>query len=116
QDFHPRHTRDIADYIGELDIHLAQRLLHTVERLSLITNFIGALADYRSHGTEGVRRPEGTAQEPVAHQLPNPLTIEHVRFTARYLTGGARIDQVNIDSAGIQNLEQGNPVNPGRLH
>ncbi|MCY1306521.1 hypothetical protein D9M70_563850 [compost metagenome] len=43
EDLHAGHASDIADDVGELDIHLAQRFLNTVKGLGLIANLITAL-------------------------------------------------------------------------
>jgi len=50
-------------------------------------------------------------------QALQPLAVEPIGFRA---TGGTlglpRIDEEDLHAAGLQQLEQGNPVHPGRFH
>ncbi|MNC73008.1 hypothetical protein D3C75_1241390 [compost metagenome] len=44
QNLHAGDPGNITDDVRQLDIHLAQRFLHTVERLGLIPNPVGSLS------------------------------------------------------------------------
>ena len=63
-----------------------------------------------------VRRAKGPPEQPVAHQLANPLTVEHVALATADLLGRPGIDQVHLEPRTVQHLEHRNPVPPRRLH
>ncbi|MCY1536034.1 hypothetical protein D9M68_714710 [compost metagenome] len=116
EDLHAGHASDIADDVGELDIHLTQGFLNTVKGLGLIANLIAALTHQGTHRADGVRRAKSAAQQTVRHELPNPLAIEDIGFTPRGLPGRTRVDQINVESPRIQHFEKGDPVDASRLH
>jgi hypothetical protein len=49
-------------------------------------------------------------------QLQQPLAFLHIAFAPRQIFGVARVDQVHLKTPFFQNVVQGNPVDPGRLH
>ena len=49
-------------------------------------------------------------------QLAQPLTIRDVALAARHVLHMSRIDEVYLESTGLQNLVDGNPVDPCRFH
>ncbi|MNY20656.1 hypothetical protein D3C86_1541470 [compost metagenome] len=49
QNLQARHPGDIADHLGQLDVHLAQGFLQAINRLGLIADFIGPLTNQRTH-------------------------------------------------------------------
>ena len=76
---------------------------------------LGALPRVRTQRTQLVRRAKRTAQEPVAHQLPDPLAVQNVTLAATHLLGRPRIHQMHLEPRPVQHLEHRNPVHPRRL-
>ena len=61
--------------------------------------------------------PKRRRQQAVGVQPLNPLAIEHVGLgSARGVLRLPWIDQINLEAAPLEQLEQRNPVNAGRFH
>ena len=75
-----RHSAHVSEHIGQLDIHLRQRLLHPLNVPPGRLHQIIALPPVRSHLANFLRRPERIAQQPIGMQLHQPLTLLHVAF------------------------------------
>ena len=51
-DHHPGDASDVADHVGQLDIHLLQRLLHTLDFRGAGPNQVVAMSYQRPQGTD----------------------------------------------------------------
>lgn len=74
------------------------------------------LPPHRAQGAEVAMGPERPGQKAKAHQLLQPLTVEHVRFAPRNVFDVAGVHQIHREPARLQQLEQRNPVHSGGLH
>jgi hypothetical protein len=72
----PVFPHQIADHVVQLHIHLRQRFLHVGDAPRL--DLASALTNERAHGAHGIAGTKGPGEQTVAHQLPNPLTIEQL--------------------------------------
>ncbi len=104
-DFHPCQAGDIADDIGQLDVHLGQGFLHAIDGFGLIADLHGTLTNQRSHRANIISRPKSASEQTMSHELPNTLTIQNVRFTTGDLAGRTRIDQIHLKASRIEKFE-----------
>ena len=76
-----------------------------------------AVAQVAAEHAHLIVRAEGPGEQPVGVQALEPLAIEPIGFRS---TGGALglagIDEEDLHAPGLQQLKQGNPVDPGRFH
>ena len=63
-----------------------------------------------------VLRPEGAAEQPEGVQLLDPLAIQDVALASRHVLQPAGLDQLHLETPPFQQLEQGDPIDPGGLH
>src|SRR5262249_51867532 len=114
EDQHARHARDVRHRLGQLDVHLLQRLLDVLDRLGRVADEHLPLPQIAAQHTHFVGRPKRWRQQAVTVQPLDPLTIAYVRLgTARYLTRLPGIDQEYFEAAPLQQLEQGHPIDSG---
>ena len=59
---------------------------------------------------------EATSQQTVFVQPLQPLRIADVRLPSRHVLGVTGIDHHDVKSALFQNLEDGDPIDPSRIH
>jgi len=107
---------DVADYVMQLQIHLVQRFLHVVDvgRGHLHQAF--PMPQQRTHGANLLFGTIGGAQQSDRMQELQPLAVRYVSPSARHILYVPRIHQTDLELAVLQNLEQRNPVDPGRFH
>src|ERR1017187_9498070 len=72
------HPADIAQYIGQLDTHLRERLLYPLDVRYGCPYEIVALPPVGAHRADLLRRPERIPQQTVGVQLHQPLALLHV--------------------------------------
>jgi hypothetical protein len=117
QDGHASPSRDVTDDLGELEMHLCEGRVHMlnmgrgVGQEPLPVPQRAAQHAPLGLGAKGTREPSG------GMQAVQPLAIEPSSFRA---TGGpfrlAGSDQQDLQASGLQEHEQGQPVDPGRFH
>jgi len=64
----------------------------------------------------GIPGTKGTLQQSIRVQALNPLAVLHVGFPPRHIFGLPGIDQQDMKSAGLQDLEDRNPIDPRGFH
>ena len=106
----------VGDDIGQLDVHLGQSLLHVLHEASLAAQQHGALAAERAQHADLIGRAEGAVQQAKAHELLQPLAVQHIALAARDVLDVAGVDQVDFKPGGIKHFEQGDPVHASGLH
>ena len=116
QDALARHPHDVAQHVVQLHVHLHQRLLRVLHRPRALPHQLAALAQVRPQRAVRVRRPERPPQEPVPHQLPDPLAVLHVALAARRLPRRPRVHEMHVEPGTVQQLEHRDPVHARRLH
>ena len=77
----------VGDHVGQLDIHLHQRLLHVLYTARLRAQQGVALSGQGPQYAYPLVRAEGPTQQPVAHQLLQPLEVQHIALAARDMQG-----------------------------
>ena len=100
----------------ELDVHLRQGFVDVLHASAAVSDQLGALAHVGTQPANRVRGTKRASQQTVAHQLPDPLAVEHVALAATDLFGRPRVHQVHREPRPVQHLEHRNPVHPRGLH
>lgn len=70
----------VGNDVGELDVHLGERLLHVLHMPALATQQHAALTPQRTQSAHSIWRRERAAKQAEGHELLQPLAIEHVGF------------------------------------
>jgi hypothetical protein len=96
QNFLPCLANLIRDDVGELDIHLRERLLHALHVRALAPQKHPALAPQRTQHAHCIRRTKRPAKQAVGHELLQLLAVQHVGFAARDIFDMARIDYLTL--------------------
>ena len=115
-DQHARDPSDVAEDIGQLNVHQVQRLLHMLNMGDTPLKQILTMTHQGAHSPNLFTGLKGTAQEAIAVQLLNALAIHHIAFGTPCLVHMMRIDQMDSKAFAFQNLKDGNPVDAGRFH
>src|SRR5450759_180293 len=74
------------------------------------------MAQQTADGHNLLRWAKRGLQQPIGMQSLQPLAVQHVRLAPGYILQMPRIHQKDADTALFQDLVQGDPVDPGRLH
>jgi hypothetical protein len=115
----------VGDDVGQLDVHLRQRLLHVLHMPGLGLEQHLALARQRAQYAHLLVRTEGRAEQAVGHQLlqPGPVkgpfvarAVQHVGLASRDILHMPRVDQEHGEAARLQQFEQWDPVHAGGFH
>ena len=116
QNLLPRLTDHVRDDVGQLDVHLRERLLHALHLPALASQKHPALAPQRAQHTNFFARTKRATKQSVGHELLQPLAVQHIGFAARDIFDVARIDQKYFETARFQKLEQRDPVHARGFH
>lgn len=116
EDAHPGLSGDIGDDEGQLPVHLHEGFLHPLDRGARPLHERGAVAHIRAEDDDVVGRPKTGAQEAHDVEIPNPLTVRHVALPARHILDVAGIHRIHLKATGLEDLEDGNPVDAGGFH
>src|SRR5260370_7772014 len=73
----PGHAHHVGEHLGQLQVHLHQRLLHALHPVGLFGEQHFALTHHRAHHTDLIPRPPSRAPQPEAHTLLHPLAAFH---------------------------------------
>jgi hypothetical protein len=106
-------ARMMAWPLGQLQIHLHQRLLHALDLLGLLLDERVAMAHQSTHHAHPLLGAKRALQQPIAHQLLQPLAVEHVGLAPRHVLDVARVDQQHPQPVPLQQFVHRNPVHPG---
>ncbi len=108
-------AHDVGEHLGELNVHLHQRLLHPLYPTGLLGEQHLALTGHRAHDTHVTFwAPSGT-QESQAHQLLQPLAILYVALTARNVLHLTRVHQPNLQATLFEYLIHRDPIDASGL-
>ena len=108
---------DVAEDVVELEVHLVEGLLHvlgvggrqTESRVSRWRRRDRTAQTVSGGRKEARRRPDGV-------EVLEPLAVLDVGLPAGDVLHVARVDQADLEPAGLQDLVQGDPVDAGGLH
>ena len=109
----PGRAHHVSEYLGELEVHLHQRLLHALYPAALFGEQQLTLPHYRAHHADFAGRPPGRAQQSETHELLQPLTVLHVALAAGDILHLARIDEPDCEPALLEYLVHWYPVDSG---
>jgi hypothetical protein len=116
EDGHARGPGEVADDVVELQVHEGQGLLHALDVGGRGRDELIAMPHERPDRRDLGRRAEAAPQESEGVELLDPLTVQDVRLAARDALDVEGVDEQNLEAAVLEDLEQGDPVDPGRLH
>jgi hypothetical protein len=109
-------TGEVGDDIAQLHVHLGQCLLHVLDVLRLIADQHVTLAREHPQDTNLVLRPKRPREQPEAHQLLQPLTVEHVGLAPRHVLHMPGIDQIDAEAPALQQFIERDPIDAGGFH
>ena len=112
----PGPAAEIADDIRELDVHLGQHLLHPLDAGADGAHVVAALAPVRPHDANLGGRVKRVAEQTVGVQLQQPLAFLDVTLAPGQVLRVSRVDQIDVEAAGVQNFVERDPIDTGRLH
>src|SRR5882724_8974406 len=107
---------DVAEHMVELQVHLAERLLHVQNVLGSHLQQAATVPPQGTKGTDRIRWPEARPQQPDRVQILDPLAVTYVALPSGHTLQIMRIDQIDLEPALLQDLKQRDPVHPCRLH
>src|ERR1035438_8371079 len=109
-------SRDVVKDAMNLKVHLVQSLLHVQDVLGRHLNQAAAMSPERAYGTDESRWPKAGAEQSNGVEVLEPLTIGYVCLPARNVLYVLCVDQIDLESARLQDLINRNPVHARRLH
>ncbi len=116
-DGHAGHASEVTDNVGELEVHLWQRLLHGLHMVGGLREEHVAVTPGAAQPAHLVSRPQGAREQPIGVQALPPRAVEPIGLRS---TGGTLglpgIAEEDLQAAGLQQLEPGHPVDPSRFH
>ena len=80
----------------QLHVHLRHRLLQMLDMAGLIGQQHVAVAPDGTQRTDFLRRTETTAQQPITHELLQPLAVQHVALAPRHIPDVPGVDQMHF--------------------
>ena len=75
-----------------------------------------ALAPQRAQHADLLGRAERPTEQPIGHELLQPLAVQHVGLATGDILDVARIDQQHGEAARFEQLEQRDPIHAGGFH
>ena len=98
-------------------VHLRERLLQVLHVARLVAQQRVAVAPDGAQRADSVGRAKRPSQQPEAHQLLQPLAVQHVALAPRHRPDVARIDQMHLGSRQRPaSRTERYPVDARRLH
>src|SRR3954466_101572 len=116
EDPQPGHASDVTDHDGQLQVHFDERLLHALDVNAGLFDEGVPMAEISSERDDRIAGPETAAQQSDDLQLAQPFAIRDVALASRHVLDVMGIHEPHGESARIQDLEQGNPVDARRFH
>ncbi len=115
-DSHPGDASDVTDHERQLQVHFDERLLHALRVNAGLLDERLPMAQIASEPDDGIAWPETAAQQPDNLQFAEPFAVRHVTLASRHVLDVMSIHELHVETAGLQHLEQRNPVNAGGFH
>src|SRR6056297_341514 len=97
----------------DLKVHLSQRLLHMLNMTGSGFDQVVSVSEQGPNSTNVLSRAKRAPQQ---SNRMEPLAILNIRFPAGNVFNMPGVNQDNIKSIGVHNLEYRNPVYAGGLH
>ena len=116
-DLQPGQPEHVADHFRQLDVHLLQGLLDVLYLAAGVLDQPLTLPQVTPQHHDVVTRPERPGQKTAAVQSPDPLAVEPVALgPAAHLPRLPRVDEQDGEAPPLEQFEQGDPIDAGRLH
>jgi hypothetical protein len=112
----PGHAGDIAEHDGQLQVHLHQSLLHALDVRGCTLHQGLAVTQVGAQHGDGGGRPEAGRQQAHAVQFLEPLAVHDIALPGRDVLDVPRVDEHHVEPAGLQDLVERDPVDPGGFH
>jgi len=106
-------TGDVREDVVQLEVHLLQCLLQVQDVGGAVLDELGAMTEERAQGAHLGIGAEGGGKQPQGVELLQPLAVLHVRLATGHVLDVAGVDQVALDAARFEQLEDGNPIDAG---
>jgi hypothetical protein len=116
QDLHARHAGDVRDDVVQLQIHLHQGLLHVLDVRGRVLEQSLAMPHVGAERNDLCPGAKAGTEQPVRVELLDPLRVVDVGLAARHVLRVARVDEHDLEPTRLEDLEQRDPVDTGRLH
>ena len=117
EDGHPRDARQVTHDLGEFEIHLLQGFMHMLNMVRSVGEEHLAVTQIAAEHTDLISGAESCREQTIGVEALEPLAVEPIGFRApRSALGLPGVDQEDLETACLQELEQGNPVDAGRFH
>src|SRR5882672_1988397 len=101
----PTGSREVAQNVVNLQVHLAKRFLHMQDVLGGHLQQTCSMSPEGTHRTDVHAWAEAGSQQSNRVQVLNPLTIGDVAFAAGNTFQVARIDQINFQTSCFEYLK-----------
>ncbi len=108
-------SHHIGEHLGELDVHLHQRLLHALDPTALLDQQHVTLTRHRPQLADLGVWTKRRAQQTQAHELLQPLAVLHVALAPGDVLHLPRIDQPDFQAALFEHFKHRDPVHASGL-
>ncbi len=115
-DLHSGLAGDVGEDVVELEVHLGEGLLHMEDVGCAVLDELGAVAQEGAQGAHLGIGAEGGVEQSEGVELADPLAVGDVRLAAGDILDVGAVDQVDLEAASLQQLEDWNPVDAGGFH
>src|SRR5260370_42585285 len=106
-------STQVADYVGQLDIHLCQCFLHALNTGCHSCCMLRTQPPVSSQHTNIGWGLERVVQESVGVKFQQPLALLHLALPARQVLSMPGIHKKYLASKLLQDVVQGNPTDAG---
>src|SRR5271166_2958316 len=107
---------DVAEHMVELQVHLAERLLHVQNVLGGHLQQAATVPPQGTNSTDRLGWPKACPQQSYRVQILDPLAVGYVALASRHTLQIVGVDQIDLEPSLLQDLKQRDPVHPCRLH
>src|SRR5712691_8205192 len=103
---------DVAHHVGQLEIHLLERLLHVLDVVRGVADEHPALPQIAAQYADLVGGPKGGGQQPEGMQLLDPLAVQHVRLAAGHVLELPRSTSLTSKPRSVSSSKSGIQYTP----
>ena len=100
----------------KLEVHLFEGLVDVLDVLSAAAQEHGALAEETAQEDDLIRGPEGAVEQSEGMESLDPLAVDDVGLASGNMLEATGVDQLDVEAAFFEDLEERDPINAGGLH
>src|SRR5690606_33958860 len=115
-DGQPGDAGQVADDVMQVQVHLVEGLLHVLDMPGGGAHQHVAAPQVAAQHADLIGGAERGVQQADRVQVLQPLAVGDIGLATGHGLHVAGVDQADLEAAGLEHLEQGDPVNAGRLH